>query len=355
MKQPALGLVASAIVIAISLGFISLFDFGEFSGWVSYLLICLIPMEIVVGVSWGANPAFAAGMPQPIKGLVLMLVCVVAAAVIAPIYWNVVGGGVSPPLPNLMLTSIVSVVVMFWFAIMFGGWPFNVISKNPVVSGLLMWVGCYAINYGLVQIFFNYDFLKGSPIYVAALDPGGMFNGVLAHIFYVTAIAVLFLLLHFDLWPLTLSPAIMKQPNLGIVWTLLALVLGGAAFYIGIFVMAMDPMTFLIRVPIPFIFGTIIVLNMLHNSLFASLRQPVKGIANSVAAAVIGTALAAMFGALAPKVTGTLSSDPPGSDYQRWLASALLAVTFPFLIFYAEFFRMWPLAQEKPKAKSAAA
>ena len=36
MKQPALGLVASAIVIAISLGFISLFDFNQFSGWVTY-------------------------------------------------------------------------------------------------------------------------------------------------------------------------------------------------------------------------------------------------------------------------------------------------------------------------------
>ncbi|MEP6961749.1 MAG: hypothetical protein ABI995_06715 [Acidobacteriota bacterium] len=350
MKQPALGLVATAIIIAISLGFISLFDFGQFSGWVSYLLICLIPMEIVVGVSWGANPAFASKMAQPMKGIVLMLVCVAGAAVIAPIYWQVVGGGISPPLPNLMLTSIVSVVVMFWFAIMFGGWPFNVISKNQIVSGLLMWVACYAINYALVQVFFNYDFLKGAPVYVASLDPGGMFNAVLAHIFYVTAIAVLFLLLHFDLWPLTLSPGIMKQPNLGIVWTLLALLLGGAAFYAGIFVMAMDPMTFLIKVPIPFIFGTIVVLNMLHNSLFASLQQPLKGIANSVTAMVVGSALAAMYGALAPVVTGNLSSDPPGSDYQRWLASALLAVTFPFLIFYAEFFRMYPLVPSRPKA-----
>jgi hypothetical protein len=148
----------------------------------------------------------------------------------------------------------------------------------------------------------------------------------------------------------------MKQPTLGIVWTAMALVLGAAAYYIGVDIMAMDPMLFLIRVPVPFIFGTIVVLNMLHNSTFASLHQPVKGIANTVAAAVVGTALAILYGMVAPTVTGTLDIGPPTNDYERWLASALLGVTFPFLIFYAEFFRMWPLmGNAQPKAQKATA
>jgi len=355
MKQPALGLVATAIIIAIALGYVALFDFNTFVGWASYALICMIPMEIVVGVSWGANPAFAANLPQPIKGLVLMAVCVVAALIIAPIYWQVVGGGVTPPLPNLILCSITSVVVMFWMAIMFGGWPFNVISKNQVVSGILMWIGAYAVNYALYRVFFNFEFLKGAPVYVASLDPGGLFNATWATVFYVTAVAVLFLLLHFDLWPLTSSPSLMKQPILGIVWTVLALAIGGAAYYIGVISMGMDPMMFLIRVPIPFIFGTILILNMLHNSTFASLKQPVKGIANTAAAVIVGLALAKFYGSVAPTVTGNLTEGPPTNDYERWLASALLGVTFPFLIFYAEFFRMWPLmAQEKKVGKAVA-
>lgn len=353
MKQPVLGIAASAIIIAISLGLISLFDFNTFAGWVSYALICLIPMEIVVGVAWGANPAFAAGMAQPMKGLVLMLVCVAAAAVIGPIMWQIGGAGIDPPAPMLMMLSIVCVVVMFWFAIMFGGWPWNLMVKSQVGSGILMWVACYAINYALFQVFFNYDFMKDAPVYVASLDPGGMFNANSATVFYVTAIGVLFLLLHFDLWPLTTSPSLMKQPTLGLVWTALALAIGGTAFYIGTVTMAMDPMLFLVRVPIPFIFGTIIVLNMLHNSMFASLKQPVKGIANAAAAAVIGTLLARMYAALAPMVTGELQIGPPGNDFERWLASALLGVTFPFLIFYAEFFKMWPLVGGGEKTKSA--
>ncbi len=343
MKQPALGLVASAIVIAVALGYISLFDFEAFAGWGSYVLMCLIPMEIVVGVAWGANPDFASKLKQPVKGIVLVLVCAVAAAIIGPIEWQIAGGGLPSMTPNLMMLTITSVVVMFTMAIMFGGWPFNVISKNQIVSGILMWIACYAVNYGLFRVFFNYQFMAGAPVYVASLDPGGLFNANMATVFYVTFIGVLFLLLHFDLWPLTLSPTIMKQPNLGIVWTLLALVIGGGAFFIGVNHLHMDPMLFLIRVPVPFIFGTIIVLNMLHNSLFANLKQPVKGIVNTIAAAVIGNILAALYGMLAPTVTGTLALGPPANDYERWLASALLGVTFPFLIFYAEFFKMWPL------------
>lgn len=355
MKQPALGIAATIIVMAISLGFISLFSPDTFLGWVSYLLICLIPMEIVVGVTWGANPRFADGIRQPAKGVLLVVTCVLAALVIAPLYWWIAGGLVSPPGPALMMCSIVSVVVTFWFAIMFGGWPWNVLVKHPVASGILLVAAAYAVNYALFRVFFNYSFMVGAPVYVASLDPGGLFNANSATVFYVTAIGVLFLLLHFDLWPLSRSPALMKQPVLGIVWTVLALVIGGAAFHIGVNVMGMDAMLFLVRVPIPFIFGTIVVLNMLHNSLFAGLRQPVKGVANAAAATAIGNLLAWMYGALAPVVSGNLPVGPPGNDFERWLASALLGVTFPFLIFYAEFFKMWPLAKDQEQARAAAA
>ena len=74
MKQPALGVVASVLVMAISLGFISLFTFPTFASWVSFLTICFIPMQIVIAVTWGAQqPGFAAARPQPVKGLLLML------------------------------------------------------------------------------------------------------------------------------------------------------------------------------------------------------------------------------------------------------------------------------------------
>jgi len=58
---------------------------------------------------------------------------------------------------------------------------------------------------------------------------------------------------------------------------------------------------------------------------------------------VIGESLSWMYGRLAPIVTGEVRPGPPSYDFEIWLASALLSVTFPLLIFYAEFFQFWPL------------
>jgi hypothetical protein len=284
-------------------------------------------------------------MSQPMKGILLVLVCVAAAGIIGPIAWQITGAGMTPPPPMMMMCSITSVIITFWFTIMFGSWPFNVISKNQVVSGILLWISAYVVNYLLFRLFFNYAFMAGAPVYVASLDPGGMFHANKAIVFYLCTVSILFLVLHFDLWPMTMSPSIMKQPTLGIIWTIQALVLGGAMFYVGVEVLQMNPLTFMVTVPIPLIFGTIVVLNMLHNSLFASLQQPVKGLANAATAMIIGSLLAKMYAMLAPTITGNMTSGPPGDDFERWLASALLGVTFPFLIFFAEFFKMWPLAK----------
>jgi hypothetical protein len=152
-------------------------------------------------------------------------------------------------------------------------------------------------------------------------------------------------MLCFDLWPLTTVGAIMQQPVLGIVWTMCALLFAAVAFYAGVTMRHMDVVRFLIRVPVPLIFGSIIVLNMLQNSLFGKLTQPVKGLANVAAVVVIGTVLARVYAALAPAVTGQLAAGAPAYDFEIWLASACLSVTFPFLIFYAEFFKYWPLAK----------
>ena len=347
MKQPALGIVATALIIALSFAFISLFDFSTLGSWVIFVMAAIIPMEIVIGVAWGANPSFAAARPQPLKGILLVVVNVAIGVIVGGICHAVVGGSITPPVPILVLFGIVSVVVTFWLAIIFGGWPFTSLIKNPVGAGLAMLAAVYIINYLLFRIFFDFSFMAGAPWYNASIDPHGMFNGVNAQVFYVTSLTFLFVMLHFDLWPFTLSPAMMKQPVLGIVWTVLALALGALSYYIGVNVMGMDPMGFLIAGPIPFIFGTIVILNMLHNSLFAKFSQPLKGVLNCIAAAVIGVLLAKMYGAVAPMVTGVLKPGPPTNDYEIWLATALLGVTFPFLIFFAEFFKMWPLAKAK--------
>jgi hypothetical protein len=356
MKQPALGLVASALVIAISLGFIALFPAAKFLGSVSYCLICIIPMEIVIGVTWGCKlPESSAKQSQPLKGLLLALLTGAMGIVVAGTHFTLFGS-VRPLPPMTIMCIIMSVIVTFWAAIIWGGWPFNKWMASPKAAGVTMLWSCYIVNYLLFRVFFNYEFMAGSGAYVATLDPHGMFNANLAMVFSLSALAVMFLMLHLDLWPLTKSAAVMKQPALGAVWTLICLALGGLVFYVGIFTLAMDPLQFMVSVPIPFIFGTIIVLNMFQNSLFAKQAQPLRGILNAAAAAVIGVALAWMYRQLSPVLSGPLAAGPQaGNEFERWLASALLAVTFPFLIFYAEFFEFWPLKKTNPSGRTSTA
>src|ERR1041384_3823139 len=135
------------------------------------------------------------------------------------------------------------------------------------------------------------------------MDPHGMFNGWSALVFIVTALAGMFLVLAFDLWPMTTMPAVMNQPVLGLGFTAICLAFAAVAFYLGVNVAHMDVVRFLVRVTVPLIFGSIVVLNMLGNSLAAKLTQPLKGIVNVVLIIVIGMGLARAYEALMPMVT----------------------------------------------------
>jgi hypothetical protein len=168
-------------------------------------------------------------------------------------------------------------------------------------------------------------------------------------VFYITATGAMFLMLNFELWPLAKRPALMRQPLLGTIWTVIILGIAALALFIGEGVVKMDAPVFMVRVPIPFIFGTIIVMNMMQNSLFARFSQPLRGALNACTAAIVGTALARVFGALAPILSGPVQSGPPGYASETWLASALLAVTFPFLIIFADLFQFWPLRRDSAR------
>ncbi|MEP7304296.1 MAG: hypothetical protein ABJA98_02140 [Acidobacteriota bacterium] len=348
LKQPLVGIVATALVMAVALGFVSLFSFPMFTGWVAYFLLGCIPIQIITAVTWGSSPGFAQSHRQPIKGLILTLTTLVVGVLVTAVTHATIGGAISPPTPMLAMCAIVSVVVTFWAAIMWGGWPFTTLIKNPIAAGLTMLVVCYLVNYALFRIFFDYGFMQGAPVYVAAQDPHGLFPAWNALVFYLSCLSAMFLMLNFDLWPLTMFPGVMRQPVLGAVWTVAAIVLGGLVFYIGVIALGTDVVAFMVRVPVPFIFGSIVVLNMLQGSLFAKYQQPMKGILNTVAVVVIGQVLSRMYGALAPTVTGPVAPGPPTYDFEIWLASALLSVTFPLLIFYAEYFKFWPLKTELP-------
>src|SRR5262249_46832576 len=144
LKQPTLGIASTVLVMAIALAFISLFSFPTFAGWVAYFLLCVIPLQIVMAITWGsARPAAAATAPQPLRGMLLTLFALVIGAGIAALALVVVGASVKPPAPILAHWVIVSVPVTFLAVIMWGGWPFTKIIKSPMAAGLAMLLACY--------------------------------------------------------------------------------------------------------------------------------------------------------------------------------------------------------------------
>ena len=343
MKQPVLGLVSSAVVIAIALGFLSLFDLPLFNGWVAFIALCFIPMQIVVGIIWGANPPFAARLRQPVKGLALVGVTMLVAAIVTVIVARTIGESQTPPGPIPTHFAIIAVVFAFWLTIMMGGWPVTTAVRSPIPAGFAVLVGAYLVTYVVFRLVFNYDFLQGTPVYLESA-PRGLHMAILALVFCVTHVAAMFVVLLFDLWPLTTAPGLMKQPVLGLAWTATTLVITAVVMSIGVQSMGTDPMIFLTRVTVPVIFGSILVLNMFQNSLLAALRQPLKGVANLAVAISFGVGLSRVYGLLGPTlVGGPLVSGPPAYDYEIWLANALLGITFPLLVFHAVFFEFWPL------------
>lgn len=337
-RQPMAGIIAATIVMAISLAFISLFEYQTFTGWIAYSVMSVIPTQVMIGTIWsGKQPSFVARAAQPLKSICLIVMTVLGGLVFGSIMYALLGAGMDAPNPILIQCTITAVVVTFWMCIMMGGWPLTHLIKNPVTAGIALLITIYVVNYGLFQVFFDYAFLAGAPIYSAAVDPHGMFNGWSATVFYVTFIGMMFLVLHFDLWPLTRFPGVMRQPVQGITFTLLALVLTLILWWICISMVGMDVVQFMVRVPIPFIFGTIILFNMMQNSLFTTISQPLQGFAKAAVALILGLLLASIYGLLSEPVTGRMTAGAPEYQYEIWLASALLGITFPLLITMADY------------------
>lgn len=91
-------------------------------------------------------------------------------------------------------------------------------------------------------------------------------------------------------------------------------------------------------------------INMLGGSVTAKLSPVVGGIVSAVLAAIVGKLLAILYAALMPVLSGAMPSGPAGNfAAELWLANALLAVTFPFLAFFGDFFGLWPLAGKGEK------
>ena len=345
LGQPILGLVALAVILGVSFSIMAAFRVEVFNSWVAFLAMTIIPTQIVCGLVWHCeHPAGLAKLPQPLKGAAYLALSTAVGAVVAYASFRIVGGGIAPPTPPLVMYMILSIVVTFWFVVVWGTWPVSALPFGPVSSGLLGIAICYLIAYGLFELLFDFAFLKAAPFYSHAIDPHGVFNAWQPLVFGVTSVACITFAAMFEFWPLPLLGLKPGGPLWGLAASVYVLALAAIAFYGFVVVAGLDIVQYMVAVPVPFIFGFFIIMSLLHKFPFASVAQPRAGLLLSIAAALAGYAMFILYRAAAPYVVvQVLASGPPAYDLELWLASAMLAVTFPLIVVFADFLGFWPL------------
>ncbi|ABG42394.1 hypothetical protein Patl_3894 [Paraglaciecola sp. T6c] len=343
-----IGVCATLLVLAISAliiaGFTQVFGLPFFLEWVGTFLLCATPFQVMMAVVWHHRvPSKIAEMSQPLKGVILTSMVLLAGSIITPILYFTVGQGVMSPI--LIHFAIQSVGVSLLVILIFGGWPINKLTDNPLWQGIAILIYCYLLNYVLFKLFYDYSFFSGLPFYSPELEPGGMFNGISALSFAVTVVAMVMVATMFELWPITKMGKDINQPLMGLLSTGLIVCVSGVVYYIFVGLLKMEPMDFMVKGPVCIIFGTFLVENMMQFQLFSQCVQPLKGLLKVVLCLIGAFVMYHLYSYALPFFAGTDLVPGPEMGYAReaWIGTATLGVTFPVINIIAGAFELWPV------------
>ncbi len=353
IKQPVLGILATIIVFIMSLGIIAWFTTDTFLTWTGFLVMTLIPIQVIVGLAWQNNyPKPADKLEQPLKGIYLFIFTLLIGAIVASLSLKTIGGYVLPPTPMITMFTILSVVITLWLVIVWQCWPMTAINRHPAFIGFGTFFLVYIIDVILYKSLMNFSFLKDASFYSAQLDPGGPVNAWVVIAFGVTTVSVILAMVQLDFWPLSLipkkSPAFGKQPLFGIISTIWIFIIAYIIYSIFVKSLGMDVVIYAVRVPICLIFGEFIMLLLMQTSPFQTVKQPVKGFLLIVFCIILAILMYYLYTWFSILITGSgVPSGPPTYAHELWIATSLLSITFPMISVYTGFFNFWPLTEKK--------
>lgn len=311
-------------------------------------MMCCVPIQIICALVWDCSyPKGLTTLSTPKKGLLLILMTVCGGAVMAAIIYSVIVQGITPPGPQHNIFIISYIVAMFWVVAAFNCEPLASLIKNPLVLGLSVLALCFAIASAIFYLGMDFKFLAGTPVYQTHMDGGGAFMAFDLLTTLVTSVAFIMAFIQMDSWPVKLMPGSGSKTGHMIWTTLLITILAVALRYLCVSILGMDQIVFMTMIPIPFIFGTFIVLDLFQATFYPNLSGPAKGFAFCATSAVIAALIYPLFRLIGPIASGAMASGAPSYQLDFWVANAMLAVSFPFIVAYSAFFQHWPLQRNK--------
>lgn len=344
ITQPRTGTVATLALSLLSIGICALFTPEQFGSWVTLILVSMVPSQIILTLFLGGElPGSSNDIKQPFKGSLLMLLTLVTGGITYCVIQFLNEGLLNLPTPFSIMQAILTVVVALWMVIVFQGWPASLI-RNPFISAFVLLLSVLLVSYCVFQLLFNFSVFQAAPFYSSSLDPVGLLSAWHALALATTSVAVILVFVMLDFWPFSVfktSPLINAAA--------IAL-LSSAVWAIAVYVVKADPVRYMVAGPISMIFGEFILLIMLQTAPFQQMPQPKKGSLLTLIALALCLSLFPIYESVAVGLFPELVAGAPAYGVELWIASAMLAVTFPIFVLYAEMFQFWPFQQNINKA-----
>lgn len=346
------GLLSTCLVVGLSLVACLSVRPEWLTGWGTLLLVSMVPTQMVISLLLqGEHPRQLARLAQPWRGLAFVVLTVGVGSIVAVLTLHTVGRGMLAPTPFVNMYLIFTVPVALCLIVPLQAWPMSRFISHPLALGAAVLAGTYLGAYGLFGLLFDFGFLADAPFYRSSLDPGGLFMAWTPLVASIASVAWILVFVLLDFWPLTRMcrryPALGKQPVFGLAAGLLITIGTGAMHWIFVVGGGMDLVLYQTRICVAWIFGLFIVLVMFEGLPMVRFPQPWRGLLLVSLAITLAFLMMALYDLLAGSRL-QLPEGKPAHVRELWLASSILAVTFPAMVAYAQFFQFWPLGLYRP-------